>query len=489
MKTVALLTLLFWQAAASDPSPVAMRYVRAVRVVAGGGQEGARQACAVLDARIFPHAAPSLTDLRIVAEQDADAAPRSDAVYEVAYAITLSEAVSEETQAARVLNLGTSQGKGSAGTVFDLEMPARAYTGITLDLDPAVHDFIASATVTGSDSLGGRGKTTALGTFPLFDLASQGLSRDTTIPLQESKFKYLHVVLHVSPAQGRPLKGAARFVPTMVLGAQVPPSREAQTIYTTVAETAAIENGRRESVASFTVPARVPVERVSFVLAPGYQGNFSRAVRVTALAETKDAAGQHDAPASNGEAEDIVSGEDERVPLPETVTGNILRVHASEAGQAIRAEQLAVPAVLGANLQSAAKVEVAVENGDDQPLPIAAVRLEMRQRKICFEAPVAPPTGFGTGHGSGASSGLALFYGGPGLPAPEYDYARRFVASSTALVSTLGPERLNPTYKAPATAEARPFAVRHPELRWIFLIAAICALGVVALKAARNVGR
>ena len=451
MKGAALLAILLCQVAVANEPPVAqpgaMRYERAVRVAGGERQGGAGQTCAVLDAQIFPHAAPSLTDLRIFPAQ---AAAAGAAVHEVPYAITLSEAVSEETESARVLNLGAS----GATIVFDLEMPERAYTGVTLDLDPEVHDFIATATVSGSDALGGRDKATALGTFTLFDLASQRLSRDTTIPLQESTFKVLHVALSVAPAAG---SAAARFVPAMVRGAQVPPSREAQTIYSTVAETASIATKGRESRASFMVPARVPVERVSFVLAPGFTGNFSREVKVSALAEPDK------------------SDDDGRAPLPEVVTGSILRVRASEAGREIRTEQLGVPAILGANLQRVAKVEVAIENGDDQPLPIASVRLEMRQRKICFESPVA----------GGAS--LALFYGDSRLDAPVYDYARLFVASHAALVAELEPEKLNANYRAPA-AELRPFTERHPELLWIALIAAICALGVVALRSAKSSG-
>jgi hypothetical protein len=156
-----------------------------------------------------------------------------------------------------------------------------------------------------------------------------------------------------------------------------------------------------------------------------------------------------------------------------------MRVRANEAGREIRTEQLAVPAILGANLQRAAKVEVTVENGDDQPLPIAAVRLEMRQRKICFDAPVGS---------SGAESGLALFYGNTELAAPVYDYAQLFVASPTALAAELGPEALNAGYRAP-TAEARPFAERHPGVLWIALIAAISTLGLVAMRAAKSVAR
>ena len=371
------------------------------------------------------------------------------------YAITLSEAASEETEAARVLNLGASGAK----IVFDLEMPERAYTGVTLEIDPAVHDFIASATVSGSDALGGRGKATALGSFTLFDLASQHLSRDTTIPLQELTFRHLHVTLNLSAAPG----SAARFVPEMVRGASVPPSREAQSLYTTVASvtvpTTGVLASPRKTRFDLPLPLRVPVERVSFDLAPGYSGNFSRDVTIYASS---------DASMAGTNATGVMAE-----PNLEKLTGTISWVHSTQGGHTIDHQELSVPAVLGANLQHSARVWIEVENGDDQPLPIAAVRLEMRQRKICFEAPVA----------SGAS--LALFYGDSRLEAPEYDYARLFVASRAALVAELGPEGLNANYKAPA-AELRPFSERHPEALWIALIAAICALGVVALKAARN---
>jgi hypothetical protein len=463
MKSAALLAILLWQAgAAGNGTPVAqpgaMQYERAIHV-----ENGAGRVCAVLDAAIFPHAAPSLTDLRIFQETPAGAA-----AHEVPYAITLSEAATEETETARVLNLGAGVSGGQIA--FDLEMPQRAYTGMTLDLDPSVHDFIATATVSGSDVLGERGRTTALGSFTLFDLASQRLSRDTTIPLQESTFKYLHVVLSVSPAPG---SAAARFVPAMVLGATVPPSREAQTIYTTVASvrvpTAGAVVSLHKTRFDLDLPLRVPVERVSFDLAPGYSGNFSRDVTIHARSNS-----------------DATTTSADSLPV-ETLTGTIYRVHSTEDGHTINQQELSVPAVLGSNLQHAARVWIEIENGDDQPLPIAAVRLEMRQRKICFEAPAAPSTDFGAIHGSDASSNLALFYGDSRLAAPEYDYARLFVASRAAQVAELGPERLNANYRAPA-AEARPFAARHPELLWIALIAAICALGVVALKTARNVG-
>jgi hypothetical protein len=457
MKAAALLMLLLWQTAPGNEPPVArpdaMRYERAIRV-----QPGVGQTCAVLDAGIFPHAAPSLSDLRIFPSQPAS----GGTAHEVPYAITLSEAVTEETQPARVLNLGV--GSGSHTIVFDLEMPARAYTGVTLDLDPAMHDFLATATVSGSDTPGGKAKSTALGSFTLFDLSAQHLSRDTTLPLAESTFRYLHVALNISDAPGGGPAMAGRFVPAMMRGAEVPPSREAQILYTTVAETTSITTSGRESRASFVVPPRVPIERVSFQMAPGFKGNFSRDVRVTAQAAAAEKS-------SAGPVED----QDGRAPMPETVSGNILRVHATEAGREIRSEQLGIPAILGANLQREAKVDVVIENGDDQPLPIGSVRLEMRQRKLCFEAPAV-----------GADSGLEMFYGDPRLVAPVYDYDRLFAAAEKPLVAELGQEMLNPNYRAPV--EMRSFTERHPEVLWIALIAVICALGMVALRSSRNVG-
>jgi hypothetical protein len=441
MKAAVLVAVLLWQAAPAKDPPVAqpemMRYMRELRMPAGGGQT-----CAVLDAPIFPHAEPSLNDLRLFPLHTAGAH-----AHETPYAITLSEPATEETEPARVLNLGTGE---DGSIVFDLEMPRRPYTDVTLNLDPAAHDFLATATVSGGDTE--TGARTSLGSFTLFDLASQHLSRDTTLPLSESSFGYLHVSLRIAAAHGANAD-APRFVPGIVDGAQVPPSREAQTLYTTIAETSSIATVGRESRAAFDIPARVPVERISFQLANGFTGNFSRDVRITALAK------------SSGPADA------ERTPMSETVNGSILRVHEDEQGREIRTEQLGVAAILGSNLQSAAKVEVTVENGDDQPLPIVAVRLEMRQRKICFDA-------------AAAGGDVGLYYGDPRLIAPVYDYQRMFVASDKAAVAQLGPEMENPRYRP--SADTRSFTERHPETLWIALLVVIGALGTVALHSARK---
>jgi hypothetical protein len=471
-KPAALAALLLLQAAAAatDAPPVAqpqyLRTMRALTVPAGSGQ-----ACAVLDAPIFPHAAPSLIDLRIfpvqtsAPDQAAAATPQAPAPHEIPYAVTLSESVSQETAGAQVRNLGMGAGPGHT-IVFDLAMPARPYTSVTLNLDPALHDFLATATVTAYDTdpaaRDTHGHSVLFGSFTLFDLTAQRLARSTTLPLPESTFPYLHIALSLSVAPGSQTT-PAEFVPSIVQGAEVPPSREAQAIYTTVAETAALTTSGRQTIAKLEVPARVPVERVEFALAPSFKANFSRSVRVTATTQPP--------PKSQSQSD---ADADSRPPVPEVLTGSILRVRTTQAGRDINTEQLAVPAVLGANLQRPATVEVAIENGDDRPLPIAAVRLQMRQRKLCFDASAA------------VTGRLALYYGDSALSAPVYDYERLFTAADKPLAVALGPELPNPAF-TPRPAAPLSFTERHPAVLWIALLAVICTLGLVALRSSKDV--
>jgi len=287
---------------------------------------------------------------------------------------------------------------------------------------------------------------TRLGEFTLFDLSSQRLSRNTTLHLQESSFRYLHVSMTASPAPGA---AGFAFGPQMVRGATVPPSREAQTLFVTAVTINDIQQRGRETVGSATVPARMPVERVSFVLAPSYKGNFSRNVRVTAQA----------------------AGE----PAAETASGTILRVHLTNRGREVQQQELSVPAVIGANLKDSAKVEVAVENGDDVPLPITAILLEMRERKLCFDAKAA----------SGA--GLELFYGDPALMAPQYDFARLFSPVASMAQAQFGPEQRNTDYRE--RPDTRSFEERHPGLLWVVLLIVICVLAVVALRSSKALPR
>jgi hypothetical protein len=398
------------------------RYQRSVSTPGGTGQ-----ACAVVDAEVFPNAAPSLKDLRLYQDNR-----------EVPYAVTLSESAQVDSESARVLNLGMR----GRSIVFDLEMPNRPYTDVTLNLGG--QNYLATATVSGSAAM--NAPATRLGEFTLFDLSAQHLARNTTLHLQESTFRYLHVELEATAAPG-----AAGFVsaPQMMRGATVPPSREAQTIFTIAAETNSVVQRGKQTVASFLLPTRVPVERVTFLITPGFKGNFSRDVQIRARPEGSPATAS------------------------ESASGTIMRVHLTEAGHEIRQQQLSVPATIGSNLQSAALVEAVVDNGDDAPLPISAVRLEMRQRKLCFDAAVAPAP--------------ILFYGDPALPAPRYDYARIFTAVSTTHAAMLGPQQVNPLYRQ--REDTRPLTERHPNTIWIALLAVISLLAMVAFRSSKALPR
>jgi Protein of unknown function (DUF3999) len=425
VKPAILLALLMWQAT-PGAEPVSadqhyLRYERVVTVPTGSGQN-----CAVIDPQIFPHAAPSLKDLRLYQNGR-----------ELPYAITLSAPQQLDSDTAHVRNLGLR----GRNIVFDVEMPNRPYTEITLDL--AGQDFLATATVSGTRDPNYANQT-RLGEFTLFDLTSQHLSRNTTMHLQETDLPYLHIELAVSPATGN-----RSFVvkPEMVQGVTVPPSREAQSLYTTASTATTITQRGRQSVATFALPERIPIDRVSFDLASNFKANFSRDVRIT------------DRP-------------DGSPSFPsESVAGTIFRVNLTQSGREIRQQQVSVPATIGSNMQSAATVEVAVDNGDDQQLPISAIRLEMRQRNICFDASTARP--------------ILLFYGDAALAAPQYDYARLFSTSNAVRMAQLAPEQKNPAYRD--RPDARPFTERHPHLLWIALLGTICVLAIVAIRSSKTV--
>jgi hypothetical protein len=456
VKSAFLLALLLWQAAPAPETSTAdqhfLRYRRAVSLPSGPGQT-----CVVLDPQIFPHAAPSLKDLRLYQSRQSGQSGQSQQsgqgendTREIPYAITLSEPQQPDSDTAQIRNLGLR----GHNIVFDVEMPSRPYTDVALNL--AGHDFLATATVSGTHDPNYSNQT-SLGDFTLFDLTTQHLSRSTTLHLQETTLPYVHIELAVSAAPG-----AHPFTPSprMVLGVTVPPSREAQSLYTTAAEATTITQRGHQSIATFNLPQRIPIERLSVDIPATYKANFSRDVRIF----------DHPLKAPDTQANQDIS--DILPPASENLAGTIFRVHLTQSGREIRQQQLTLPATLGSNMQSPATVEVAIDNGNDPSLPITAIRLEMRQRKLCF---AAPPT----------AQPLTLFYGDPSLTAPQYDYARLFSSSGEIHTAQLGPEQLNPIYRD--RPDQRPLTERRPHLLWIVLLAVICILATIAIRSSRTI--
>jgi hypothetical protein len=426
------MVMLLWQSGDfstydAAPAPLAepqhMRYERSLALPAGAS--GA--ACAVLDANVYAHAANwSGGDLRIFRVVG------SKKQEEIPLAVGYSAAQPTDAVTAIVQNLSLRNGN----IVFDLEMPQRAYT--LVDLHLAAQNFIATADVSGSNGIGGPVKS--LGTFALFDLTEEHLARSTSLALQESSFAKLHITLHLHGTDG----GAfPHLSPTVVEGATVPASREGQTLYTAVAATAKIAQEGTSTVGLIDVPAHVPIERVSFVLDSAYRLNFLRSISVAAGRDAQIL--MH--------PQEVIDGEIWR----ETRRGD------ASGDPAIRAAKLTLTAVIASNLREAVTVKVVVKNGSEQPLPIRAIQLEMRQRTICFDAM--------------AGSTYMLRYGDDALHAAVYDSKGLAKMPVKPLVATLGPEALNDYYVE--RSNAKTYDEHNPDLYWITLLAVIAAIGAV----------
>ncbi len=414
MRRIACLLLL---AFAASPEVRYFRYERPVENLPA--QPG--QACLTLDAGLYAQAAPGLADLRLY---------RDDA--ETPYVIQVAAPDSAEQRSLEPLDKGVRGGQ----TVFDAAVPGGPYSDVELTI--GAHDFIATVQVSGSQEQAGSAET-KLGSYTVFDLTRQRLGRSTVLHLPASDFKYLHFRI------------AGPLTPENITGVTVARQPVSQARYVTVAATAQGKQKGHGSVFEFVVPAHVPVDRVVFV--PGAQpALFSRDVGITAepVASTPAA----DAP---------------RYPETATATGNLLRIHSVENGHRIDEEHLAIDAP-HVEFDAPAKWTITVDNGDDAPLKVDAVRLEMLERDLCFE--------------TAAGGDYRLYFGDGALAAPRYDYATLFVQQPGAARVAAGPEQANAAFEP--RPDQRPFTEKHPALLWAALVLVVVLLGSIALGSARR---
>ncbi len=398
-------------------SPAAPEYLRFQREVAV--PEGATGvACLTLDAPVLAHTASAAhNDLRLY-RRSGGAGGES----EIPYLLTES---GPEPVAAAVAAVEHMSRTGNA-LRFDLHMPPRAYSEVQLRL--GLHNFVGTVVVTGDR---GHGRAADLGSFGIFDLQEEGLGQWTSLELAETTEPLLHVELRLRTPTGSPLR---ELPPGVLQSATVPPSRERQTRYTPVAVTDRVTRRAKDSVATLRVPAHVPIERIRFVLAPGFGGNFVReiAVRAQPLGD----------PGASVEVLDAGAIQHVRWPSGDP---RLNPIEVTEDG---------VDATLGATLGGSANVRVLVENGEAEPLPIRSVVLEMRERRVCFAA--APGARY------------LLRYGDPALAAPVYDTTALLKAGTGTAVAELGPEERNPRWRA--RLDSRTYFQRHPELFWLLVI-------------------
>jgi hypothetical protein len=403
--------------AAAVPEAGYFRYQRPV----ANNPPAAGQTCVALDPTIFTHAAMRLADLRVY---------RNGA--ETPYAIHQAASVAPVEKPISPMNLGRRGGQ----TVFDAAMPEGNYADVQLAV--AAQNFIATVAVAGSRDESEKNET-KLGNYTIFDLTRQKLGRSTVLHLPNSAFRYLHFRI------------AGPIAPENITGISVGRLPAGKTKYATVAESSRVAQQGRNTVVEFIVPAHVPVDRVVFV--PGAEPvNFSRDVSVTVRPQVAHPSSEVEPPATE-----------------DSSSGNLLRVHSVQDGHRIEEERLSIDAPI-AELDSPAKWKISIDNGDDRPLQMQSVRLEMVERDLCFDA--------------AGAAGFMLYYGDAALGAPRYDYARLFAFDSNAAQATMGPEAQNPDYRP--RPDQRPFTEKHPFLLWVALIAVIAVLGGVALRSVKR---
>lgn len=403
-------------AASAVPPTGYLRYERPIVI----NPPAAGQTCVALDPLIFSHAATGLPDLRLYRNGD-----------ETPYAIHQAEPVAAAEKSISPLNLGRRAGE----TVFDAVMPEGSYADLQLDI--GAQNFIATVAVAGSRDESGK-NATKLGSYTIFDLTRQKLGRSTVLHLPNSDFRYLHFRI------------TGPVAPENITAISVGRLPAGKTRYATVAESGSAAQQGRHTVFEFAVPAHVPVDRVVFV-AGAEPVNFSRDVSITVT------------PVPHGPAPEAEPAS----PGPSSF-GNLLRVHSVQDGHRLEEERLTIDA---AGLESEpSRWKIGIDNGDDRPLEIQSVRLEMIERDLCFDA--------------AGAAGFTLYYGDAALAAPRYDYARLFAFASNAAQATMGAEAQNPEYRP--RPDQRPFTEKHPILLWAALIAVIALLGAIALRSARR---
>jgi hypothetical protein len=403
--------------AAATPESRYFRYERPV-------QKSSGQSCVVIDPGIFAHAAPQLADLRLY---------RDGA--ETAFVIRTDAAVESAEKSLTPLNLGVRDGE----TVFDANMPYGHYSDLQLAVTG--QNFIATVTVSGSQTESGSAET-KIGAYTIFDLTGQKLGRSTVLHLPVSDFRYLHFSIKgpLSPESVTGLSEARLLV--------------RQPKYVTVAESALITQKGRASVLEFTVPAHVPVDRIVFT-PDAKPAQFSRDVSISVT------------PVNESPTIDAAQ------PRPSVMSyGSILRVHSVQNGQRIDEERLTIDAPW-VDFSTPTKWTVSIKNGDDAPLQMKSVQLQMLERSLCFDAE--------------ENGSYALYYGDAALAAPSYDYAKLFTLQADAARITVGTEELNPTYQP--RPDTRPFTEKHPILLWVALAAVIAVLGAIALRSAKPAPR
>ena len=380
-------------------------YFKYERLLNNGNANG--QHYVVVDETIWEHALPNLQDLRFYS-----------ADREFPYALTLETGNYEMDQKTlRILQPGTVAGK----TQFLLDMSAvSAYDRVKLAV--ATQNYVAHARIEGQDDPHGN-RWTILGTTTLYDLSDEKLGRNNTLQMPLSTFRFLRVTVD----------GAIK--PADLEGATAGAMSSEKAVWRDVNNQPVQEEHGRESVFTFTVSKNVPVDRVTFTVAPQQQ-NFSRNVQI--------------------------QGDKDR----EFGSGEITKIHLVRNGQKIDCEETSV----SIRAADSGRYRVVIVNGDDAPLKVISTRLQQLERRLYFD--------------SDAGAQVRLYYGDEKLDTPVYDYRKIFRKDPNATPLQFGAEVLNAAYAN--RPDDRPWSERHPSLLWAAIIAAVVILGGMAFRSLKS---
>ena len=406
----------------------AFRYERPIQLA----PTTAAETCVVLPVDLLSHSAPWLQDLRVMTGDR-----------EVAYQVRTSTDVGAAgARPQQILNLGQhNEGGQQKGAVsFDVEMTEPRYNRILLRIGRS--HFSVLVHVTGMERAGEGG--VAFPEIAFSSNANEDEPQQRLISLPESSFRYLHFDIRTLALEP--------VTPEDIVGVDVLVESEESPRYMQVAAATGPQQKPHETIYEFAVPANLPLDQLNFT-SDDPKAVFSR---------TADLERYRSSQIAQTASEDAARHE-----MPMQSEG-ITLMHAPDAKRTASSGAGTIHLALGA-VPYASTVRLTIQNGDDAPLALHGVALQMRERQVCFLR--KPNTSY------------VLRYGDPLLGAPQYDLSPIEATAMSVSESTLGAERaLTPE----AAIGLRPFTERHPVLLWIALILVVGTLGFVALRSARS---
>jgi len=281
-----------------------------------------KQSHVPLDADVFAHARPDLSDIRMY-----------DGQAQVPYVvIRQSGGSSTQESQAKILNLGSVSGR----TEFDIDTSGLdEYDRVRLQLD--AKNFINSAQIEGRRTPNDKSGTN-LGNSTLYDFTKEGLGSNFTLKFSPASFSYLHVRL------------APGIRSDQVKGAYLSSFSETKAAWTNAGQCNPASAQAKQTVYQCSISSGMPVERVTFSI-PASSVNFNRTV--------------------------VLSDEHGN----EFQRSAISRVRVDRGGQSVTSEDLDIDLYA----HSASQITVTIENGDDPALPIQSVRPLSVERRLYFD--------------------------------------------------------------------------------------------------------